>query len=64
MDVRDYLDRIGYRGPAAPTLECLAQVHRCHALTIPYENLDIHLGLRLSHGIEDVFDKLVRRRRA
>jgi N-hydroxyarylamine O-acetyltransferase len=63
MDVRDYLDRIGYRGPVAPTLDCLTEVHRCHALTIPYENLDIQLGRPVSHRIEDVFDKLVRRRR-
>lgn len=63
MDVRGYLERIGYRGQVAPTLDCLAEVHRCHALTIPYENLDIQLGRPVSHRIEDVFDKLVRRRR-
>jgi N-hydroxyarylamine O-acetyltransferase len=63
MDLRDYLDRIGYRGQVVPTLDCLAEVHRRHALTIPYENLDIQLGLPVSHRIEDVFDKLVRRRR-
>ncbi|MFO1122368.1 MAG: arylamine N-acetyltransferase [Hyphomicrobiales bacterium] len=63
MDVRSYLERIGYRGPVEPTLACLSGIHRAHALTIPYENLDIQLGRPLSHRDEDIFDKLVTRRR-
>ncbi|MCC6316981.1 MAG: arylamine N-acetyltransferase [Gemmatimonadaceae bacterium] len=43
-----YLARIGYAGSRAPTLETLRALHRAHLLTIPYENLDIHLGRSLT----------------
>jgi len=61
--LRAYLDRIGYAGPVEPTLPCLTGIHRCHALTIPYENLDIHLGIPIDHGIDAMLDKLVTRKR-
>lgn len=62
-DLHSYLNRIGYSGAIEPTLACLAGIHRCHALTIPYENLDIQLGIPISHAVDDIFDKLVIRRR-
>jgi N-hydroxyarylamine O-acetyltransferase len=62
-ELQSYLDRIGYRGAVEPTLPCLADIHRCHALAIPYENLDIQLEIPISHAAEDIFDKLVTRRR-
>lgn len=47
-----YLDRIGYAGPLGANLETLKTIHRAHLRTIPYENLDIHLGRTLSLGLE------------
>ena len=38
-----YLERIGYKGPAAPTAETLRAIHRAHLMTVPFENLDISL---------------------
>lgn len=61
--LQSYLDRIGYTGPVEPTLGCLTGIHRCHALTIPYENLDIQLGVPITHSTDAIFDKLVTRRR-
>lgn len=58
-----YLQRIGYDGPVASTLECLAGVHRAHALTVPYENLDIQLGRPVWCDIDRIVDKIVTRRR-
>jgi N-hydroxyarylamine O-acetyltransferase len=58
-----YFARIGYAGPVEPTLDVLRAVHRQHLLTIPYENLDIHLGRELSLDLDAIFDKLVTRRR-
>ena len=63
MQLISYLDRIGYRGPVAPTLECLTGIHRCQALSVPYENLDVQLGVPVGQDIDAIFDKIVTRRR-
>ncbi len=43
-----YLTRVGYGGDIKPTLATLRELHRAHLLSIPYENLDIHLGVPLT----------------
>ena len=58
-----YLDRIGFSGRVEPTLDCLRQVHRRQALTVPYENLDVQLGIATGTSVEAAFDKIVTRRR-
>jgi N-hydroxyarylamine O-acetyltransferase len=63
IDARAYLDRIGYSGSTEPTAATLAALHRAHMLTVPFENLDLHLGLRNVLDPDHVFDKVVRRRR-
>jgi len=44
FDQRAWLDRIGYDGPLAPTLETLNGLIFAHAHAISYESLDIMLG--------------------
>jgi N-hydroxyarylamine O-acetyltransferase len=61
--LKDYFDRIGYNGPTAPTLETLRGLHRAHAFTIPFENLDIHMGRKISLEPEALIDKLIYQRR-
>src|SRR6476620_10955856 len=63
FDAAAYLDRIRYAGPTEPTAETLAALHRAHMLAVPFENLDIHLGVRNVLDPDHVFDKVVRRRR-
>lgn len=64
MDLAAYLDRIGYRGRPEPTVECLRQLFSCQALNVPYENLDVQLGVPIDHlDMERIFDKVVARRR-
>jgi len=63
MRLEDYLERIGYRGKIAPTYECFAGIHRCQALAVPYENLDVLLGVPLDQDVARIHDKIVRRRR-
>jgi N-hydroxyarylamine O-acetyltransferase len=63
IDIEAYLARIEYRGPVSPTVEVLREIHRAHLLTVPFENLDIHLGRRLSLDLGALFDKIVKRRR-
>ncbi len=63
MDVDAYLARIGYEGTLEPTPATLYALHRAHLLTVPYENLDIHLGRPLTLSLPDIFAKLVIRKR-
>ena len=58
-----YLHRIGYAGQVEPTLACLTQIHRHQALSVPYENLDIQLKVRVGQEPAAIYDKLVTRRR-
>ncbi|HUU33126.1 MAG TPA: arylamine N-acetyltransferase, partial [Vicinamibacterales bacterium] len=58
-----YFARIGFDGPRPATLGTLRALHRAHLLAIPYENLDIHLGLEVSLDPEAMFAKLVDERR-
>src|SRR5699024_6440565 len=63
LDIDAYLQRIGYDGPLEPTEATLYALHRAHASTIPFENLDILLGRGISLEMDDIQDKLVRRQR-
>jgi len=63
MDVGEYLARIGYSGPVDPNAETLAALHHAHMRAVPFENLDIHLGVPNVLHPDRVYDKIVRRRR-
>ena len=63
MELQAYLDRIGYAGPVQPDLETLRAIHRAHVESIPYENLDVQFGVKVSRAVPAIFDKIVRRRR-
>ncbi|TWP48085.1 arylamine N-acetyltransferase [Lentzea tibetensis] len=54
----DYLARIG-----ATRDSSLTELHERHLLTVPFENLDIHLGTRIVLDEEAFLDKIVTRRR-
>ncbi len=58
FDLDAYLARIGLRGRPG-----VAEIHRAHATSIPFENLDPHRGLPVSLAIEDIERKLVAERR-
>ncbi|RWC31433.1 MAG: hypothetical protein EOS27_09615 [Mesorhizobium sp.] len=63
MQLQAYLDRIGYRGPVEPTLECLRQIHLRQVLSVPYENIDVQLGVPIDQDVGRAFEKVVGRRR-
>ena len=63
MNVAAYLERIGYRGETAPVLETLRAMHRAHAYSVPFENLDISRGVQIAVDEQVNFDKIVLRRR-
>lgn len=63
MDIRAYLERIGYGGWLEPDLSTLAALHRAHLFAVPFENLDIHMGREIVLDEERLFAKIVEERR-
>lgn len=63
MDVDQYLQRIGYEGPVAPTLAVLRGLTRAHAQSVPFENVDVLRGLPITLEPAALFDKIVCRHR-
>jgi N-hydroxyarylamine O-acetyltransferase len=59
MDIANYLARIGFDGDTSPTIDCLTELQRCHALSVPYENVDIQLSRMLDFDLERIFHKIV-----
>jgi N-hydroxyarylamine O-acetyltransferase len=62
-DLEDYFRRIGFGGEARPRLDTLFALHFAHATTIPFENLDIQMGLPIRLDLPSLLEKLVLRRR-
>jgi N-hydroxyarylamine O-acetyltransferase len=60
IDVSGYFERIGYAGRAAPDLDTLRAVQRCHAQTIPFENLNPFVGWPVRLDAASLQQKLVR----
>ena len=63
MDIFAYLARIGLDAPPPVTAAGLDLVHRAQAAHIPYEGLDVQLGVPLDLDPARIFGKLVRQRR-
>ena len=61
--VEHYLARIGHDPVQQPDIEVLASLQDAHVRTVPFENLDIHLGTPLSLDVDDLAAKVVTRRR-
>jgi arylamine N-acetyltransferase len=65
LDADAYLDRIGFdnQRPPVPDAATLRALHRAHLLTVPFENLDIHLGRPIVLDLAALERKLVGERR-
>ncbi|AWF80217.1 hypothetical protein BTJ40_04995 [Microbulbifer sp. A4B17] len=59
MDIDVYLERIGFEDEIRIDYRTLCALQRAHILSIPFENIDIHLGRPLSMEPAKVFDKVV-----
>jgi N-hydroxyarylamine O-acetyltransferase len=59
MDLKAYFERVHFRGEARPDLATLRALHRAHLQAIPYENLDVQLGRRLTPDPAAAFEKVV-----
>lgn len=58
-----YLARIGVERPARPDDDALRELHLRHLLTVPFENLSIHLGEDVVLDKDALVAKVVDRRR-
>ncbi|GAA4369233.1 N-hydroxyarylamine O-acetyltransferase [Hymenobacter saemangeumensis] len=63
INLAAYLARTGYQGPLDATADTLVGLHRAHAFSIPFENLDIHLGRSIRLDAAGIEQKLVHERR-
>jgi len=63
LDMEAYLRRIGLDTRPAADLAGLRALHLAHATTIPFENLDIQMGLPIRLDLDSLQAKLVRRPR-
>ena len=63
MRLDAYLDRIGLADAPRADLDGFRSVHRAHALSLTYENLDVQLRVPLTRDPADAYDKIVNRRR-
>lgn len=61
--VTDYLDRIGLGYPGTLDADGLRELHQAHLLTVPFENLSIHLAEPISLVPDDLIAKIVTRHR-
>ncbi|MGM9988980.1 MAG: arylamine N-acetyltransferase [Bacillaceae bacterium] len=58
MQVQSYLNYIGVK-EIEDKKQMLYDIHKHHLLKVPFENLDIMNGVKLSMNTKDLFDKLV-----
>ncbi len=63
MDVDVYLNRINYTGPRNVSVETLRELHKAHLLSVPFENLDIHLKRPIILDEQKLVAKILAERR-
>src|SRR5690348_5106627 len=63
METKAYLERIGYRGSTRPSANLLRKLHRRHLLSIPFENLDIHIQRPIILSEAAFYNKIIKHRR-
>ncbi|XP_033475099.1 arylamine N-acetyltransferase, pineal gland isozyme NAT-10-like [Epinephelus lanceolatus] len=61
INLEEYLERIGFHSSFdKPDLATLKLIHKLHVMSIPFENLSIHCGERITMDLEVIFNKIVR----
>src|SRR6266852_721689 len=63
MDPKDYLERIGYPGRIRLSPDVLRSLHSGHLLSIPFENLNIHLSRPIILSENALYDKIIKHHR-
>lgn len=63
VQIKQYFERIGYCQAVDTNLETMSGLQWAHITHIPYENLDILAGIPLSLKVENLFQKIIVRKR-
>lgn len=63
MDVASYLKRIDFRGAPDVSAATLRELHKAHLLSVPFENLDVHLKRPIILDEERMVSKIIGARR-
>jgi len=63
MNIKEYLNRINYKGNLIPELAVLRELQEKHLLNVPFENLDIHYGKPIELEIVKFYKKIVTEKR-
>lgn len=64
MNVEEYFTRTGYKGPREILdLETLTAIFQHHIRAIPFENLSIHCGETITLDLDQVYNKIVKKKR-
>lgn len=63
MNIDDYLARIGVESRPNPNYDTLALLQLSHICSVPFENIDVQLGHRLSTDVAEAYEKIVVRKR-
>lgn len=59
MELSRYFERINYTGDTDPTLKNLSAIHRAHLMSIPFENLNIHIPRPIILDEAQLFAKFI-----
>uniref|UniRef100_A0A8D0GSY2 arylamine N-acetyltransferase n=1 Tax=Sphenodon punctatus TaxID=8508 RepID=A0A8D0GSY2_SPHPU len=64
MNIEEYLARIGYKGSYKKLdLETLTTIFQHHIRAVPFENLSIHCGEIITLDLDEVYEKIVKKKR-
>lgn len=63
MNIEAYLRRIKYTSGTGPTAHTLRELHVAHLLTVPFENLDNHMGREIVLEEDKLVAKIVEQQR-
>ncbi|XP_027137664.1 arylamine N-acetyltransferase, pineal gland isozyme NAT-10 [Larimichthys crocea] len=61
MNLEEYFKRIGFHGSFDKLdLATLKLIHKHHVMSVPFENLSIHCGEKITMDLEVIYNKIVR----
>ena len=63
FDLQAYFNRIGYGRYSVGDPATLREIMRCQLFSVPFENLDVQAGKVISLKPEEIFSKIVERKR-
>jgi len=63
MELTSYLERINYNKVLKVNQETLFQLHQSHLYHVPFEDLNIQYGIPIKLGLEDLYQKVVKKNR-